>query len=402
MENGICGWPRGKVLGGCSTINAMMYVRGNRRDYDEWARLGNPGWNYDAILPYFKKSEDMRIPQHQGSRYHGTGGYLTVEYFRTVSPLKDMFMEAAQEMGMVNEESDVNGRTQTGFTRSHGTLRDGLRCSTNKAFLRPAGHRPNLHVSLNTFVEKILINPRTKRAYGVRFRRNNEIYEVFASKEVILSAGAVQSPQILMLSGVGPTMQLMQHNIHVIQDLPGVGENLQDHISSGGATYFIQNPFSDETMSFVVPKLLNFDVARDFVFNKNGPMYAMPSAEVMAYVSSKYQNVHDDWPDLQIFFTAYTDTSDGGMFSKRGSGMSWEYYSKVYEKFIYKDAFMIVPLLMRPRSRGRIILNSKDPNDHPIIFPNYFEDPRDLDILVSERKHRISILRSGDFVFISG
>lgn len=284
MQDGICGWPRGKVLGGCSTINAMMYVRGNRKDYDRWVSLGNPGWNYDAILPYFKKSEDMRIPKHRGSRYHGTGGYLTVEYFRTVSPLKDMFMEAGNELGMLNHEDDVNGHSQTGFTRTHGTLRDGLRCSTNKAFLRPAAHRPNLHVSLNSFVEKILINPRTKRAYGVRFTRNNEVYDIFASKEVILSAGAIQSPQLLMLSGVGPTMQLMQHGIHVIQDHPGVGENLQDHIASGGATYLIENPFTDETLSFIVPKLLNFKTARDFVFNKRGPMYAMPSSEVMSHI----------------------------------------------------------------------------------------------------------------------
>lgn len=197
MENGICGWPRGKVLGGCSTINAMMYVRGNRKDYDRWASLGNPGWNYDAVLPYFKKSEDMRITQHANSPYHGTGGHLTVEHFRTVSPLKDMFMEAGHELGMLNPDDDVNGRTQFGFSRTHGTLRDGLRCSTAKGFLRPVAHRANLHITLNTFVEKILINPRTKRAYGVRITRDHEVFDVFASKEVILSAGAVQSPQIL-------------------------------------------------------------------------------------------------------------------------------------------------------------------------------------------------------------
>lgn len=185
-----------------------------------------------------------------------------------------------------------------------------------------------------------------------------------------------------MLSGVGPTLELMQHGIPVIKDHPGVGENLQDHIASGGATYFINNPFSEQTLSFVVPKILNFKTARDFVFNHRGPMYAMPSSEVMVYINSKYQNPHDDWPDVQMFLTSYTDTSDGGMFSKRGSGMSWQYYSKVYEPLIYRDAFMIVPLLMRPRSRGKIVLNSKNPRDHPIIFPNYFADPHDLDVLV--------------------
>lgn len=385
MENGICGWPRGKVLGGSSVLNAMMYVRGNRRDYDRWASLGNPGWNYDAILPYFKKSEDMRITEHSSSPYHGRHGYLTVEYFRSVSPLKDMFMEAAREMGMLNPHNDVNGETQFGFSRTQGTLRDGLRCSTNKAFLRPASRRPNLHVSLNTFVEKILINPRTKRAYGVRISRKDEIMDIFASKEVILSAGAVQSPQILMLSGVGPTVHLMEHSIPVIKDLPGIGENLQDHIASGGATYLLNNPLSDETLSYIVPKILDFNTAREFIYNNEGPMYAMPSSEVMAYINSKYQDPSVDWPDIQIFFASYTDTSDGGIFSKRGSGMSWEYYAKVYEPIIYKDAMMIIPLLMRPRSRGRILLNSKNPREHPTIFPNYFEDPHDLNILVTKR-----------------
>lgn len=383
MEDGICGWPRGKVLGGSSTINAMMYVRGNRKDYDRWASIGNPGWNYDAILPYFKKSEDMRVPGYGGNPYHGTGGYLTVEYFRMVSPLADMFLEAGREMGLLNPENDINGRTQFGFARTHGTLRDGLRCSTNKAFLRRAVHRPNLHVVLNTFVEKILINPHTKRTYGVRVSHRDTIMEYLVSKEVILSAGTIQSPQVLMLSGVGPTIELMQHGIDVIVDHPGVGENLQDHIASGGATYLIENSISHETLSFLIPKLLNLDTAREFVFNHGGPLYAMPSAEVMAFINSKYQNPIDDWPDIQIFFAAYTDSSDGGVFSKRGSGISWDYYAHVYEPILYKDAMMIIPLLMRPRSRGRILLNSKNPYDHPVIFPNYFEDPHDLDVLVS-------------------
>lgn len=381
--DGVCPWPRGKVLGGCSVINAMMYVRGNRRDYDRWASIGNPGWNYDAVLPYFIKSEDMRDPGLAQSSFHGTHGYLTIEPFRSISAIADMAMEAGRELGLLNPDNDVNGRTQSGFTRTQGTLRDGLRCSTAKAFLRPAAHRPNLHISLNSFVHKILIDPDTKRAYGVKFTRGDENYEVYASREVILSAGSIQSPQLLMVSGIGPTIELMQHDIPVIQDAPGVGENLQDHISIAGAVYLIENPFSDQTFSYIVPKIINMETAREFAINKTGPLYAMPASEIMAYINTKYQNPEYDWPDLQIFFTAYSAIADGGLFFQRGSGITFEYYAQIYESLIYKDSFMIVPLLMRPYSRGRIILNSANAKDRPIIFANYFSDPRDLNIIVS-------------------
>ena len=382
-EDGRCQWPRGKVLGGSSVLNAMMYVRGNRKDYDRWASLGNPGWNYEAVLPYFRKSQETRVPHLGNDEFHSTGGYLTVEFFRATSALKDLFMAAGAEMGLLNPGNDVNGHTQFGFSQTQGTIRNGLRCSTNKAFLRPVAHRRNLHISLNTFVEKLLIDPRTKRAYGVRFSRDGQIRDVFASKEVILSAGAVQTPQILMLSCIGPTIELIPHGIHPIHDLPGVGQNLQDHIAAGGGTYIIENPYSNQLISMVTPNFLNFDTIRDFTFNSKGPLYLMALAEVMAYINTKYQKPDEDWPDVQVFFSCVSDTSDGGAFSRRGGGMSYEYYSEVYEPYIYQDAMMIIPLVMRPRSRGRITLNSADPHEHPAIFANYFADPYDLEVLVS-------------------
>lgn len=384
MEHSRCSWPRGKVLGGSSVLNAMLYIRGNRKDYDRWAELGNPGWNYDNILHYFRKAENMRIPEYENSPFHGRDGYLSVEYFRTVSPLMDLFLEAANELGMLNREGDFNGFSQFGFGRSHATIRDGLRCSTNKAYIRPASHRPNLHVSLNSLVEKVLIDHVHNRAYGVLFSRDDEKHEIHASKEVIVSGGAINSPQILKLSGIGPTIELMQHGIPTIYDSPGVGENLQDHVSSGGLTYLIQNPFSHETLSFIIPKLMNTETAREFTYTHDGPLYSMPASEVMAFINSKYQNPAEDWPDIQYFLAAYTDSSDGGIFSRRGGGISWQYYADVYEPIIYKDAFMIIPLLMRPLSRGRILLSSANPKEYPKIFANYFEHPHDLNILVSK------------------
>lgn len=209
----------------------MMYVRGNRHDYNRWESLGNPGWSYESVLPYFKKSEDMRDPVLSNSPYHGKNGYLTVEPFQSISALADLAFAAASEFGLINEDNDVNGFTQTGFTQTQGTLRDGLRCSTNKAFLRPAHNRRNLHIALNSFVEKVLIDPITKQAHGVLFVRDGKEMEVYSSRETILCAGAIQSPQLLMLSGIGPSLHLVEHNIDVIQNSPGVGENLQGWFS---------------------------------------------------------------------------------------------------------------------------------------------------------------------------
>lgn len=385
MDNGRCSWPRGKVLGGSSVLNAMLYIRGNRKDYDRWASIGNHGWDYKSVLPYFKKAENMRDPNLIHSPFHGTTGYLSVEYFRSVSPLMDIFLHASHEMGLLHPDGDLNGRTQTGFARSHATIRDGLRCSTNKAYMRPVSHRKNLHVTLESFVEKILIDPHHKRAYGVQFKRDGEQHQVFANKEVILSAGAINSPQILKLSGVGPTIELMQHDIPIVHDLPGVGENLQDHVSSGGGSYLIKNPFHpSESLSVIIPKVFSVKSVSEFVFHKRGPFYAMPASEVMSFVNSKYQDPKEDWPDIQMFLSSYSDVSDGGMFGRRGTGMTFDYFANIYEPSIYKDSFMIIPLLMRPRSRGRVLLSSANPKEYPLIFANYFEDPYDLDVLVTK------------------
>lgn len=371
------------MLGGSSAINAMLYVRGNRKDYDEWASLGNPGWAYKDVIHYFRKLENMRIPHLVDHPLHGTTGPLTCEFFKYVSPLSEVFLEAAREFKLLNPNNDYNGETQTGFSRAQGSVRDGLRCSTAKAYLRPIRHRDNLHVSLASHVEKIMINPKTKEAYGVVFKKENKKYVVFAAKEVILSAGAIQSPQTLMLSGVGPREHLKKHKIDVIHHSPGVGENLQDHIASGGGSYLITNPLSNETLSIIAPKVMQVESIREFVFNQRGPLYAMPACEVMAFINTKYQDPRIDRPDVQLFMASFADNSDGGLFGKRGSGISDDYYAEVYEKILFKDAFMILPLLMRPKSRGRILLKDKDPETYPLIYPNYFNHSRDIEIMVS-------------------
>lgn len=300
MNDGQCNWPRGKVLGGSSVLNAMLYIRGNQKDYDHWESLGNHGWGWNHVLHYFKKLENMRDPALQFNELHGTKGPISVEHFKFNSPLEKFFLKAAKEMRYLNPYLEMNGKQQTGFSKPHGSIRDGLRCSTAKGYLRPASRRSNLHISLNSFVEKILIDKTSKRAFGCIFTKNKQKYVVFASSEMILSAGAIQSPQLLKISGIGPHDELMKHKIDVIFHSPGVGENLQDHIASGGNTYLIENPIANETLSFIAPKVLEIPSLRQFVFNKTGPLYGNPFCEVMAYISTKYVNYKDDYPDIQV------------------------------------------------------------------------------------------------------
>lgn len=381
MVNGKCKWPRGKVLGGSSVLNAMLYVRGNQRDYDNWERLGNTGWAYKDVLQYFLKSEDIRIPELQNDLYHATGGPLTIENFGFEQPITRNILEAAKQMGY--NILDVNGEYQTGFTRSQATVREGLRCSTSKAFLRPAAKRPNLHVSTSSYVKKILMD-KNKAAYGVMFVKDGVERIVQSSKEVILSAGAIQSPQLLMLSGIGDADHLMELGIHPIIHLPGVGGNLQDHVAMGGHSFLFDNPYENGSdYCFNIKSALGIGSLTDFAMQKKGLLYGMMEAEAMAFVKSKYQDPNDDYPDIQLFIAPTADNMDGGLFGKRANGLTDETYAELYEEILYESSFSIVPLLLRPRSRGYIKLRDWNPLSPPVIVPNYFSDPEDIKILVS-------------------
>ncbi|XP_063988368.1 glucose dehydrogenase [FAD, quinone]-like [Diachasmimorpha longicaudata] len=388
MNRGQCNWPRGKVLGGSSVLNAMLYVRGNRKDYDGWRDAGNPGWDYESVLPYFKKSENFSVEGVRDSQFHGHDGPLTVERFRYQSPVSQYFLQAGREMGY--DDLDINGHQQSGFSQSYGTLREGLRCSAAKAFLRPASHRRNLHIMTHSMVEEILIEETSKTAYGVRFRRRRGRKRiVHANREVILSAGSVQSPQLLMLSGVGPREHLEDVGIRVIKDSAGVGRNLQDHIAIGGMTYLIDPPGDDDSpygFACVLPKLLTIYSIKEFIVDRTGPLHTLPVCDVMGFIKTKFANVSEDFPDIQIFLASAADNSDGGLHGMRDCGLQSEIYSQVYEPLLWREAYNVVPLLLRPRSRGYIKLRTPSPYEKPIIVANYFEDPRDLDILVEGAK----------------
>jgi choline dehydrogenase len=345
LKNRSLYWPRGKVLGGSSSINAMVYIRGNRRDYDRWRDLGNSGWGYADVLPYFKKAENQ---ERGASEYHGVGGPLNVMDRRYTNVLSDVFVAAGVELGYPRND-DFNGASQEGFGAYQVTQRGGMRCSAAVAYLHPALGRPNLRVETNALAAAVLFEG--TRAVGVAYLKDGQRYEERASREVVLSGGAINSPQLLLLSGVGPADALRAHGIAVVADLPGVGGNLQDHPALGVCFKSTQpvSLFEVET-----PENL-----REFAQYQRGPL-TTNVAETGAFLTTDPAR---DEPDLQYHF-APVYYIDHGFTPPTEHG------------------FTIGPTLVTPQSRGRISLRSTDPTQPPEIVANYLASDADLRTLV--------------------
>ncbi|XP_054709570.1 glucose dehydrogenase [FAD, quinone]-like [Uloborus diversus] len=363
-------FPRGKMLGGTSVLNHMVYVRGNRNNFDDWAAQGATGWSYDEVLPYFKKAEDNRDPDVRNNGFHGVGGPLTVHRPRYDTEAKRRIFEVAEQLGYQNVDS--NGRNQTGIFDFQGTLRGSQRCSTAKAYLVPAENRPNLDILPNAMVKKILIE--NKRAVGVVFDHGDDIYEVFATREVILSAGAINTPQLLMLSGIGPRKDLQKLNIRVEADLP-VGLNLQDH--AGPFMNFVMPPnFESLTERTSKPE----NILR-YAYNKTGPLASTDGELMQLFSSIGSANQPADFPDYQIHFSETT-----AQLAKEYFGLLPEVYDRLYASYENRSLLTCYTCMLQPKSRGKVTLRSRNPFDPPIIDPNYFEDERDLDAVVEAMK----------------
>uniref|UniRef100_A0A023F5C8 Putative glucose dehydrogenase acceptor-like protein n=1 Tax=Triatoma infestans TaxID=30076 RepID=A0A023F5C8_TRIIF len=384
MKEKRCCWTRGKVIGGSSVLNTMLYVRGNKKDYDAWAEMGNPGWSYEEVLPYFLKSQDQRNPYlARNKRYHATGGYLTVDDAPWLSPLGLAFLQAGEEMGYPIR--DINGASQTGFALFQFTTRRGMRVSAAKAFLNPVRLRSNLDVALNTVTTKVLIDG-SKRAVGVQYFRDGKYSIVRARKEVILSAGAVNSPQLLMLSGIGPREQLEKHGIGVIADSPGVGENVMDHIAVGGMVFLIDYP-----ISLVMNRVVNVNSAIRYAVSGEGPLTSSVGLETVAFVTTKFGNATDNWPDIELMLTSASTNSDGGSNVKRAHCLTDTFYDSVFKDINNRDVFGVFPMIMRPKSRGVIRLKNKDPFQAPLIYHNYLTHPDDIRVLREGLKAGLAI-----------
>lgn len=358
--------PRGKVLGGSSSINAMAYIRGNSRDYDEWKSLGNPGWAYEDVLPYFRKAESNA--EHV-DKFHGNDGPLYVGSNPNYqSPLGGVFLAACKEYGL-EPTDDFNGAAQEGYGFLQFTIKDGKRWSTASAYLKPIRSRPNLTVITHAHATQILW--KGNKAIGVEYsRKGKKVKQVYAQEEVILSAGAFGSPQLLLLSGVGPETELSKQGIKVKHQLDGVGENLQDHLI-----------LSLSMLSKVKGSSLNTqETLKNYIkylFFNSGPLAASP-LEANAFLKTK-QGL--DRPDLQLHFTPAftTDIHDYDAAPKNMDGCS------------------IYPTLIRPASRGRVGLLSNNPFSPPSIDPRYFENQKDLELMLEGSRIARDLFLSSSF-----
>jgi choline dehydrogenase len=343
--------PRGKVLGGSSSINGLLYVRGQARDYDGWSQLGNRGWSFQDILPYFKRSENYFGGEDD---FHGAEGPLTVSEPAEDHPLDRIFLEACDQAGHTIGH-DYNGASQEGFTKSQSTTYGNKRRSTAVAFLDPVRNRPNLKIQTNALTEKVISEG--SRAVGVKYQVNAEPMEARARVEVILSAGAVQSPQLLELSGIGDPTILKDAGIEVLHALPGVGANYQDHFACR-VNWRVKNIRTFNERAHGVRKLWE---GFRYLTARQG-LLANTAANVMGFAKTRPEL---ETPDVQFFMTPASFKNAGDRVLDAEPGMT------------------VGPCQLRPESRGTIHIKSADPHSSPAIRPNFLTVKNDGDTFVA-------------------
>ncbi|XP_060806703.1 glucose dehydrogenase [FAD, quinone]-like [Amyelois transitella] len=377
-----CAWPRGKSLGGSSSINAMFYIRGNKRDYDEWAQQGNTGWSYKEVLPYFMKSENFTgVLTDNTNKYHATGGYLNVEQSEP-HPFETVMIKAANELGL--KYLDVNGDSQMGVMLAHSTTLNGARHSTAKAFLSPIKDRKNLHVIKNAYATKILFEPNSNKVKGVIISKDGKDIIIKVKKEIVLSAGAINSPHLLLLSGIGPKKHLEELDIPVVADLP-VGENLQDHVFV--PIYYIKE--GDRNLTSLPNIIAAF---AQYVLEKRGPLSDTSPHRVVSFVDTK--NPKSEIPDMQYHYIIFPPNINNLLDVYKKHELSDEVIQKFHKMCDNNFVLKVYNSVLKPKSKGRILLQSKDPSVYPLIYANYFEDPEDLKTIVRAIKQHS--LKLGD------
>ena len=352
-------WPRGKVLGGSSSINGLLYIRGQHADYDGWRQLGCEGWGWDDVRPYFMRAENQ---ERGAGEHHAVGGPLNVSDVTQTHEVSDAAMEACIQAGMPRND-DVNGADQEGATYYQLTVRNGQRCSAAVAYLHPVMNRSNLRVETNALTTRVMFEGKT--AVGVEYLQGGERRKIRVKREVILCGGAVNSPQLLQLSGVGPGALLAEKGVPVVTDLPGVGENLQDH-------YVISMTWRLKAGTVSVNELTKgarfVGETFKYVFQRKG-LLTLSAAHIAAFCKSRPDL---SGPDIQFHILPATmDTTkylDGKMELEGQPGLT------------------IAPCQVRPESRGHIRIVSPDPTRYPSIVPNYLADPLDQEVAVASLK----------------
>lgn len=343
-------WPRGKVLGGSSSLNGLLYVRGQKEDYDRWRQMGNEGWGWDDVLPLFKRSENQ---ERGADEFHGVDGELSVSNMRLQRPICDAWVAAAQEAGYPFNP-DYNGAEQEGVGYFQLTTRNGRRCSSAVAFLKPAKKRPNLEIITKALVHKIEVQGGC--ATGVVYEdAHGKTHTISCNREIVLSSGAINSPQILMLSGIGEAEQLKKNGIDVVADLPAVGKQMQDHLQARLVFKCNEPTLNDEVRS-----LFNqARIAMKYALFRAGPM-TMAASLAVGFMRT---GPHVDTPDIQFHVQPWSADSPG-------------------EGVHPFSAFTMSVCQLRPESRGEIVLDGPDPRSYPKIHPNYLATELDQRTIV--------------------
>lgn len=356
-------WPRGKVFGGCSSINGLIYIRGQRADYDAWASAGNSGWGWDDVLPYFRRAECNDLGP---GPTRGTDGPLSASSIKSRHPLTEGFIGAAKALGVPHIE-DFNTGDQEGVGYYQLTTRNGLRCSTAVAYLHPAKRRANLTIKALAQAEKVLFEG--KRAVGIRYRQNGQSLTVKARREVILSAGALQSPQLLQLSGIGPAQLLHTFNIAPVHVLPGVGENLQDHLQIR-LIYECTQPIT--TNDDLRSPLRKLRMGLQWLLTRGGPLaIGINQGGLFTRVLE-----HSTTPDIQYHFgTLSADSAGGSVHPFSG--------------------FTLSVCQLRPESRGHVRITSTDPMQPPSMQPNYLSTELDRKTVIAAVRYTRKLAETG-------
>ncbi|MBP6546718.1 MAG: GMC family oxidoreductase N-terminal domain-containing protein [Phenylobacterium sp.] len=352
-------WPRGKVLGGSSSINGLLYIRGQQADYDGWRQLGCEGWGWDDVAPYFKRSQHQ---ERGASDHHAVGGPLNISDVTTRHPVSDAVVEACVEAGIPRNE-DVNGENQEGVSYYQLTVKNGQRQSAAVAYLHPAMGRANLKVETRALTTKVIFEGR--KAVGIEYIQDGVRKIAKARREVILAGGAINSPQLLQLSGVGPGELLRDHGIEVIADLPGVGENLQDHYVMG-VTYRLKPGTISVNELTKGPRFLG-EILK-YAFQRKG-LLTLSAAHVAAFCKSRPDLAG---PDIQFHILPASQNLEKAMSGKM--------------ELDGAPGLTIAPCQVRPESRGTIHIKSADPTVYPAIAPNYLSDPLDQEVAVAGLK----------------
>ena len=355
-------WPRGKVLGGSSSINGMVYIRGQHEDFDLWRQMGNPGWSANDVLPYFRRAEDQTRGE---DAYHATGGPLSVSDVKDGHPICEAFIRACNDAGYPRND-DFNGETQEGAGYHQTTTRNGKRCSTAVGYLHPVRNRSNLRVITGALTQKVLFDGR--RAVGVAYRQNGADRVVRARKEVILCAGAIGSPQILMLSGVGDQTHLAEFGIAGVHHSPGVGQSLQDHYS---APIRLKCSFPITLNDVMQSNFKKLKAGLDYFMFRRGPLTVI-TGDVALFARTRPELAT---PDIKLSIATFSaDRPQDGLHPWSG--------------------FTLIAYQLRPESRGEIKLKSASPGDAPAMRPNYLSTPNDQRTIVDGLKLGRSLLGS--------